>query len=76
MIPTRQNNPEEHNPCAIIITMQPNHAVHLFKKIPAITMPIWATEEYAIKDYKSVCRMQIKDALIAPNKPRLTIHEE
>lgn len=50
----RQNKPEEQRPCEIIITKAPRYP-QLFKVlIPPKTIPMWDTDEYAIKDLISL----------------------
>lgn len=38
------NNPEEDNPCAIIIIKAPLHPINELVIIPAVINPIWATD--------------------------------
>jgi len=40
-------------------------------KSPADIRPMWPTEEYAISDFKSGCRMQIRLVAEAPTKANL-----
>lgn len=41
--------------------------------MPAVNIPIWPTLEYAINDFKSVWRIQIKLVSAPPHKARLVI---
>jgi len=47
----------------------------LFDKIPASINPIWPTEEYAIKDFKSGWRIQINLVNVAPHNDKLISSE-
>ena len=53
-IPTKLNIPEEHSPCATIITTAPATLKKVSKANPKITKAMCATEEYATKDLASV----------------------
>ena len=61
---SKQNRPEKHKPWAIIKVKEPRYPQYVNVIKPPITIPIWATEEYAIKDFKSVWRIQIPFCLI------------
>lgn len=41
----------------------------------AVIKPIWLTDLYAISDFKSVCRIQIILAIIAPSRVKLIRRE-
>lgn len=38
--------------------------------VAAITSPMWLTDEYAINDFRSVCRMQIKLVITTPQRAK------
>lgn len=57
---------EEHKPWAIIRVNAPVQPQAEFDIIPPVTRPICLTEEYAISDFTSVCRMQINLVITAP----------
>jgi len=50
----RANMQDEHKPWAIMSVRAPVHPQNELERIPAVTRPIWATDEYAIKDLTSV----------------------
>lgn len=60
------NIDDDLRPCAIIITKDPVKPHEVLDNIPASIKPIWPTDEYAIKDFRSGCRMQIKLVTDAP----------
>lgn len=67
------NKQDEQSPWAIISIKDPYHP-HLVHDInPAVSSPIWPTEEYAIKDFIWCCRIQINPVINAPNKAVLEI---
>jgi len=69
----RANNADEHSPCAIIrvkALFQPQEVLDI---IPAVNSPICPTDEYAINDFKSVCRKQINLVIHAPHRAILEI---
>lgn len=65
------NKPEEHRPCASIIVNAPSHPQLVLVSSPAASRPICPTEEYAINDLRSVCRIQIILVITAPHIARL-----
>lgn len=67
----KANIHDEHNPWASIISRAPFHPHAVLDIIPAVARPIWLTDEYAMRDLISVCRIQISLVIIAPN--RLTL---
>lgn len=60
------NNADEHKPWAIIIISAPPIPHIEFDIMPASISPIWPTDEYAIKDFRSGCRIQINLVTTAP----------
>lgn len=64
----KQNKPEEHSPCATIKEYAPQIPQYLIVIKPLKTIPIWQTEEYAIKDFKSVCRKHTSLTNTPPTK--------
>lgn len=63
---TSKNNADEANPWASIIIIAPFIPIKDSVKSAEITIAIWAMEEYAIKDFKSFCRIQFILVIIAP----------
>lgn len=61
------NRAEEENPCAIIIIMVPSQPQMEFDIRPATSKPIWPTDEYAIRDFISGCRIQMVLVTTAPH---------
>jgi len=53
------NMAEEQKPCATIIINPPSIPIMYRDKNPIITSPIWTTEEYAIKTFRSLWVKQI-----------------
>ena len=66
----RQNRAEEVKPWAIIKTNAPQKPQGVWMRIPAATKPMWLTEEYAMRDFRSVCRKQIEPVMITPQSAR------
>jgi len=64
---------DEHKPWANIRVNAPVQPHGVFDRIPPVTRPICLTEEYAIRDFTSVCRMQINLVITAPIKEILII---
>ena len=60
------NRAEDDSPWAIIIIIAPLIPHFLMERTPAISNPIWPTEEYAIIDFMSGWRMQIRLVKRAP----------
>jgi hypothetical protein len=61
-MPIPKNNADETRPWLIICIIDPINALGLKAKIPSVTMPICAIEEYAISFLISVCASAINDA--------------
>lgn len=62
---------DEVNPCAIISVLAPEK-LHVVWISPAeITKPMWLTDEYAINDFRSVCRRQIELVMIRPQRLKI-----
>lgn len=55
-----------HNPWASIIPRDPSQPQLEFVIVPAVNRAMWATEEYAIKAFKSGCRRHVRPVEIAP----------
>lgn len=66
----RQNKADETIPCANIKISAPTYPHVDPLRIPAATSAIWPTEEYAIKDFRSVCRKQMIPTPIIPQRPK------
>lgn len=67
----RQNRADDVRPCAIIKAIAPENPHGVWVKIPAATRPMWLTDEYAMSDFRSVCRKQIEAVMITPHKARI-----
>ena len=67
------NSAEEHKPCAIIIRSPPVNPHCVIVIAPAISSPIWPTDEQAIIDFISGCRRQINPVTTAPTNEMLMI---
>lgn len=61
------NSPEDTNPCPNIIKYLPPHPIILLFINPPISSPICPTDEYAISDFTSIWRIQIKLVIKAPH---------
>lgn len=72
---TKKNRADDDNPWAIIIMIAPIKPIDFMEKIPANTNPICATEEYAIRDFRSFWRMQFSLVADAPINLILIIHK-
>ena len=68
------NNAEDLNPCATIIAIAPIIPHFVEVMVPPNINPICPTDEYAINDFRSVCRMQINLVNIAPTIEILRIN--
>jgi hypothetical protein len=66
MILTRRNNAAEDNPWATIMRIAPFSPVGESVNNLVRISPMWAIEEYAIRDFKSFCQMQFILVLIVP----------
>lgn len=71
-----QKRPDEQSPCPIITAIAPDSPHELATISPHKTNPMWATEEYAIKDFISLCRKQINLTISPPRAPNLTQTQE
>ena len=69
----KANRPEDTKPCAIIKSSAPAQPHWVIVMIPVVTRPIWLTEEYAIKAFRSVCRRHSRLAIHAPHRLRIII---
>ncbi len=61
---------EEVRPWAIIRAVAPMKLRVDCMRAATITRPIWLTEEYAMRDFRSVWRKQIELVIIIPHKDR------
>lgn len=73
----KENIHEEQRPWAINIESLPCHPHNVPVSTPAVASPMCLTEEYAISDFTSVCRIQINLVITPPivqtvNKGALT----
>lgn len=66
----RQKRAEEVRPWAIIRINAPENPQGVWIKMPPTTNPMWLTEEYAIRDFKSVCRRQIEPVMMIPQRAK------
>jgi hypothetical protein len=64
----RANSPEEDSPWATIIARVPVHPQKDWFIRPAVSSPMCLTEEYAIRDFISGCRIQIILVSVAPQR--------
>lgn len=64
----RQNSRDEVSPWAIISVVAPMKLNGVWIMMAAITSAIWLTEEYAIRDFRSVCRKQMELVIIMPHR--------
>lgn len=55
MVLAKQNSADEVNPWAIIKAIAPDRLHCVWIIIAAITNPMWLIDEYAIRDFRSVC---------------------
>lgn len=67
----RQNSIEEVRPWEIIRIIAPEKAHWVWIMVAAMTSPMWLTEEYAIKDFRSICRRQMALVITAPHSARV-----
>lgn len=67
----KQNRADEARPWAIIRIIAPVNPQGVWIKIPLATSPMWLTEEYAIRDLRSVCRRQMDPVMITPQRARI-----
>lgn len=67
----RQNSIEEVKPWAIIRAIAPAMAHWVWIMIAAITSPMWLIDEYAIRDFRSVCCKHVRLASTAPHRDRI-----
>jgi hypothetical protein len=58
---------EEQRPCAIIIVILAFHPQFVPVINPVVISPICPTDEYAIRDFRSDCRIQIIAVITAPH---------
>ena len=65
------NRADEHNPCATIIIRAADMPQDEYDSTPANIIPMWPTDEYAINDFMSGWRRQIKLVTSAPYRDKL-----
>jgi len=70
---TKAKRPEDTSPWAIIKSRAPAHPHWVCVITPAVTRPIWLTDEYAIKALMSVCRRHSILAMQAPQRLKARI---
>lgn len=70
-ISAEANKADLNSPWEIIIAIAPQIPHGIFARIPAITSLICPTDEYAIRDLISCCRVQIRLVIIPPHKVSL-----
>lgn len=70
-----ENRAEEERPWAIIMKEAPQNPICEYLKAPAIRRPMCPTEEYAIRDFRSVCRRHMREVVIAPHRAMLMIRD-
>lgn len=58
-------------PCDTIKVTAPVRLHGVWIRVAATTKPIWLTEEYAIRDFRSVCRVQIKLVIMMPHRAKI-----
>lgn len=75
LILANENIQEEHRPWATSIERPPCHPQEVPVIMPAVASPIWLTEEYAIRDFTSVCRTQINLVIAPPTMQIVNIKE-
>lgn len=61
------------SPWAIIRNKAPAQPHCVWDIIPAVTRPMWLIEEYAINDFRSVCRRHRSLAIQAPHNLNVRI---
>lgn len=49
-------------------TVAPVKLQGVWMRIAAITRAMWLTEEYAMRDFRSVCRRQMELVMIIPHR--------
>lgn len=59
---------EEVSPWAIIRTVAPEKLQGVWMREATITRAMWLTEEYAISDFRSVCRRHVRLVMIMPHR--------
>lgn len=70
---TSKNKADDDNPWATIIIIAPINLIELIVNRLVKTNPIWATDEYAISDFRSFCRIQFILVIVLPIKLILII---
>lgn len=61
---------EEVRPWAIIRAVAPMKLHGVWIRIATITSAMWLTDEYAIRDFKSVCRKQMELVITIPHNDK------
>lgn len=62
---------DDVRPWAIIRAVAPMKLHGVWVRIATITRAMWLTEEYAISDFRSVCRKQMELVMTMPHKERV-----
>lgn len=62
---------EEVSPWAILRIIAPEKLQGVWMREAMITRAIWLTEEYAMSDFRSVSRRQIKLVMIIPHRDNM-----
>ena len=56
------------SPWATIRMVAPEKLQGVWMREPTITRAMWLTEEYALSDFRSVCRRQVALVVIMPHR--------
>ena len=67
----RQNRAEDARPCAIMRMRAPVKPQGVWIKMPPATRPMWLTDEYAMRAFRSVCRRQIDPVIMMPHRAKI-----
>lgn len=67
----KQNRREEVSPWEIIRIIAPENDHWVWIMLAAITRPMWLTDEWAMRDFRSVWRKQMELVIKAPHKARV-----
>lgn len=62
---------DEVRPWAIIRMIAPAKLQGVWMREAIITKAMWLTEEYAISDFRSVCRRQVELVIIMPHRDNM-----
>lgn len=67
----KQNRADDVRPWAIMRMRAPAKLQGVWIRIAAATRPMWPTEEYAIRDLRSVWRRQIEPVIMTPHRAKI-----